>query len=785
MREVNMPTSNSYDWNDNTFWGNIVERKHRIEKATLSGLPCRSVPQTSGPCAEIWSQDSVKTGSTLPALLQNPHVVVDATDRGLGIYPLRLGGRYFLRPSFTIEQGSSLWNTHPQADINPTPDGVERKFLLAPGAGILTGTAPDGVSFEVRTFLPESFPFVLVELTLRNIRNGQILTVTPELLWEPGVQSSDPSGKWIWLQPRQAPVFDEVVCRNNSSAADPQRPDLDTLAGIGVALEGPVGSCPVGGVDCVERTLLTGQAPLVVCDQVFRREEFGRVVLTGTCAPETARELHLTLILGICATPSDFSAQLERWRQLTERDRKQETEYWAEIAGRVRFTCPSPAVNRQVPYSVHNSLFSRSVTDQGRTLFIHGRRDRGYGDCSKIHQSYQMHLPALAAGEDQSVRSELLAYAALQDARGDLARQPRPGSGWHPYIGLYSTANYLLALYRYLCWTGDTSVLDEPVASLVEPGSLQTVFARMLRGADWLLANRWEGVVAPCGWVDAWPVGVKSQSQISIATFMALDRVAQICAYQDRAEEALRYRAAAEALRARILDVFYTSETGLFAEYLFEDGTVAGGREDDFWSVTQIWAALAGLAPDTRGLDLCRKYCLKSGMTMYPETVLRAPYMLKFTDDMDALPVHAVATYGLAAWPELTHLYALAETRYRRPDLALNALERQLPETIHALNPVSSPTYYAEKYLYPYNEPWQCTWGGDPTFIQLLLEGFMGIQAGLDGLVIEPRLPKAWKDGGPLQAHFSFRGEPYKLTVDPNLTVPSNWTLTITTNEKE
>lgn len=750
-----MVKSSSYNWNENTFWSSITNRKHRIEKATLSGIACTYEPETGA-----WRQACSANGSTLPALLQNPYVVVDATDHGLGIYPLPLGGRYFVRPSFTVQLGDFSWNTHPQRETKRETDGFRRNFLLAPGAGILTGDRADGLQYRVCTYLPASFPFILVELALRGCDVDQQVRVIPELLWMPGQRTEQDRGNIIWLQPQEAPVFDEMVCRNNSTAADPQRPNLPVTAGIGLALENPSTA-----LIFQQTGAPAGSGPLVVGDQLFQFDEFQRLQFSAVEPDKTDDGLRLTLILGVCETPESFAEYLEKWRAMKRSAQEQERQYWTNLTSRLTFSSPDPAVDRQVPFSVHNSLFSRSFTDDGRTIFIHGRRDRGYGDCSKIHQSYQMYFPALAAGESESVREELLAFAALQDTRGDLARQPRPGSGWHPYIGLYSTANYLLAVYRYLAWTGDFTLLDEVVESKVEPGDRQTVLDRLVRGAEWLLSNRWQGLIAPCGWVDAWPAGVKSQSQISIATYMALDQLAQIFGRLGHDDAMNRYWAEAEVLRERIMAVYYNPETGLFGEYLFEDGSVAGDQVDDFWSVTQIWAALAGLFPDTRGLDLCREHCLTCGIVMYPETVLQASYMLQFTDEFDDLPIHAVATYGLSAWPELTHLYAIAEARYHRPDQALEAVHKQLPAVIHSANPYCSPTYYAEKYLFPYNDFWQCTWGGDPTFVETLLEGFCGVQADLNSLKIRPALPKSWQGAKPIRVAFIWRGSRLELSI--------------------
>jgi len=153
---------------------------------------------------------------------------------------------------------------------------------------------------------------------------------------------------------------------------------------------------------------------------------------------------------------------------------------------------------------------------------------------------------------------------------------------------------------------------------------------------------------------------------------------------------------------------------------------------------------------------------------MNPEGILTAPYMARFQDTEDDLPMDRNAIWNLAAWPELTHLYALAEICAGRPDLALEAVSKNLPEKAHAENPFAAPFYYPEKYIPPLNVPWLCTWAGDPTLIQVLLEGFFGIKAGLNGLTIEPHLPGAWTGDQLLRARFCYRGAQWEVSIHPS-----------------
>ncbi|HEY8589318.1 MAG TPA: hypothetical protein VIL55_07190 [Naasia sp.] len=443
-----------------------------------------------------------------------------------------------------------------------------------------------------------------------------------------------------------------------------------------------------------------------------------------------------------------------------------ESRYWAEVSGRLTLEVPDDEITRQARYSLHSSLFSRSVDEGGRDFFLHGRRDRGYADAGHLHQSYQMHLPALAAGEYASVRDDIVSYLVLQDSDGWIERAPRPLSGSSVYVGRYTSAHLLLALERYISWTGDHGFLDETVVSSLDPRPL-TVGERVSMAADDLLRHRYRGLVRPCGWADAWNPDVRAQGQISAAAVLGLRAWARVCASTGRTDEHDKYSEGAEAIARAVREILVDDRTGIVAEHLFDD-EVTGGSPDDFWAHTQIWASLAGISGDRRGLDIVARDCLDHGVFIAPESAFDREYVAASTDSTADLPVDSTATWLLARWPEVTHLYALAEIEHESPDAALAAVRAQLPETLHQLDPVCSPWHYAEKYLYPGTRPWLCTWAGDPSLLELLITGFLGFRPEPEGVRIEPRIPTAWA-GGQGRSTWLWRGRPVTVELRPDL----------------
>ncbi len=754
-----------YDWEKNKFWKDTNASLHHGQEGILSSVPCTFDEQ-----AGVWQQACSTECSTLPTFLQNKFTVADVTDHGLGIYPILLNGRYFLRVVFYIKTGNETFCTHDLGDVEGAADAItDRQFSHGPGWATLASSTPKGLHYEVRTYLPQTFPLVVMEVSVSGDSLEGLLEIKPEIVWMPGDAPIQARPGFLWLEPQEASLPDEYFSRNNSAPTDPPRSPEIKLAGLAVALAVP-GAQTMG----FKQISLAGKSSLLLADRRFAASEVELINLPIVKVQAAGSRAHFSLVVGVCETPAEFSKFYETWLSNSASGHLPEKDYWTGVQQRLSFNIPDKAIQHQARFSLHNSLFSRSITSNGRTLFIHGRRDRGYSDCAKIHQTYQLHFAALAAGETTSVRQELMSFSAVQDKNGGIQRQLSPRSGWHPYVGTYNNTNYLLAIYRYLCWSGDFAFLDEKVESLVEPDDRQPVLNHALCAAKWLLNNSWQGVIAPCGWVDAWPAGVKANSQASLATCMAFNRLAQICEYREHDKEAHDLYRAAQELEKNTRDIFFNPQNGLYSEYLFEDGSIEGGNDTDFYSITQVWAVLAGMAQDQRGMDLTREICLKRGIVINPETIAETAYLTKFQDDYNQLPVDRNVTWALATWPELTHLYALAEIKLGRPDLALDAVLRQLPESNHSINPFAAPFFYPEKYIAPFTVPWLCTWAGDPTLIEVLLEGFFGVQPDLQHLNINPHIPAAWKGAGKVGASFCWRGAQYELVVDPAAPAPGN-----------
>ena len=202
-----------------------------------------------------------------------------------------------------------------------------------------------------------------------------------------------------------------------------------------------------------------------------------------------------------------------------------------------------------------------------------------------------MYYPAPLAGTKASVRS--CGPCHVDGRRWSVSFQLRVGGGRHHYDGLYSNAHYIMGVYRYLSMSKDMGFLRETVTN-PRDGAARTLLDTLLMAYDWLEGRKTpQGVMQPCGWLDAWPPAVVAQAQVSFSVLAAYKKLAEILLHIGHAR-AQEVRLSCAALESHIRTRFYNETNGLFAEHLFADGRVRGDEPDDFWVHTQLWSHISG-----------------------------------------------------------------------------------------------------------------------------------------------------------------------------------------------
>lgn len=717
----------AYSWEKNGFYQDIRHRVERLwENVHTDGLEfdCQR---------KMWRQKSVPGKCSVVAFLQNQYLCWDITDRGIGVLPMVDDLRTWFDLSAVIQvdgETVDLREDTVEQEIYYGPGVVERVCVLPQGSVALRFSLPDGADFARITIAAQDFitpvsisPYILLPLEEWKIDEGKILAKVTSY-----------------------PIFDEVAARNNSVTADPLRP-----------LRGKIGGLEIDFFNAVEKSRLALSAFskkfILICDRKFPERGFAKLFLgeTGLSGPAV-----ITIRETAALSPNPAEGRS-----------------WSEVLKEVSFSCQEdPRLERQFYFSMHNSLFSRTFAQSGETMFIHGRPDHGYGDCSKPHQSYQMYFPALLAGKYDWVKSELRAFSILMEEDGGLAFQLKTGGGRHHYDGPYSNAHYLMGLHRYLCFSGDFSFLQETVVC-ERTGKSKSILDCALKAGEWLLQGKTEkGVMKPCGWLDAWPPSVTAQAQISFTVYHAFMKLADILQYIGHSKADFYFREA-EQLKEKIKLIFYNPTTGLYGEHLFADGSVRGGDLEDFWVHTQVWANICGIENRQEPLEICERYCRANGVRVIPDSGMESDYIEASTDGLSDLSAGSTATWLLAAWPELTNLFALSWARAGNSQKAYETVCSQLPETLYRKFKTAAPFYYAEKYLYPYGLPWLCTWAGDPTLIEYFICGLLGVQFTLKGYTVSPKIPESFHHKN-VNARFLWRGQRVEISTDRQGNLCSN-----------
>lgn len=762
-----------YLWEENEFYNDIRTRIEDLWKYVNTGNMVFDEKE------QKWKQKSAIGKCSFVSYLQNEFLCWDVTDRGVGIIPMI----YDIRSYFDI---SAIVTTETKTyDLR----NEEQEFYFAPGKAERVYHLPEGCISFIFT-LPIGAAFAQIKIESRSDCN--IFSVSPYFLI--CAQQINVSTNGFTAKMKHVQILDETVSRNNSVTADPLRSVKGKTGELEIQTELQIEHTEYLNADIdtstdnetstntdikietsIDKEKNTNTEVLLVCDRALPAGDFLRVFMSKF-ERNHAIQIKILERSSVDETDSDCKDRTSKDNNSKNKNDKEnyckksnckKSDYkdWEEVLGNVHFRCSeNKKLEHQFRYSLHNSLFSRTLTEQNETMFIHGRPDHGYGDCSKIHQSYQMYFPALLVGEYESVKSELRAFSILMEADGELSFQLKVGGGKHHYDGPYSNAHYIMGIYRYLSMSGDFPFLEEVIVCQSD-GKEKTILSCLLLAAEWLQKRKTkEGVMKPCGWLDAWPPTVTAQAQISFTVYHAFSKLTEILVYCNH-EQAAFYEKEMKELEVNIKKIFYDNKMKIYAEHLFQDGSVRGADIEDFWVHTQIWANISQIENDKLPLKLCQQHCLKDGMTVMPESAILTDYITSSTDGLSDLNVGSTATWLLAAWPELTNLFALCCVRAGDYELAYQAVCSQLPEQLYEKYKTAAPFYYAEKYLYPYGLPWLCTWAGDPTLIEYIVEGLFGVQFTLENFTVSPMIPKSFLNKE-LFLKFLWRGKVIEVSTD-------------------
>ena len=377
-----------------------------------------------------------------------------------------------------------------------------------------------------------------------------------------------------------------------------------------------------------------------------------------------------------------------------------------------------------------------------------------------------------------AVRERMVLMLSAQDSTGGAQPEVRPWSHvpgkMKPTPAHHYRSDDCLWFFNsvpvYVAESGDVDFYDL-VVPYADKGK-GTVFAHLRRALEFNLERTGKHGL-PCGlladWNDCLKLGYKGESVfVTFQVRMGLDIFAGIADTLGRAKDAAWARAELKKLDAKIQKVCWDGEWFIWA--IGEDGTVFGtkkAKEGKIYINTQCWAILSGAATDAQmekslasmqkllasdyGVALCNPPFDKT-----PVKVMRAVLFNPGTKENGGIFSH---TQSWAVLAEIARGDGDQAYRYYRSFMPAaqndQAEIREIEPYVHcqSTHAESSKKFGASRV------PWL---SGTASWAHYTATQFiLGIRPQVDGLVVDPCIPKSWTG---FSVKRTFRG--LKLEID-------------------
>jgi len=447
--------------------------------------------------------------------------------------------------------------------------------------------------------------------------------------------------------------------------------------------------------------------------------------------------------------------------------------YWEDFLNNLQVDVPDEHVNAMI--NIWNQYQSKTTFDWSRfaSLMYNTGTGRGIGfrDTSQDTIGVSHAIPCqvkdkiklLAKNMYEDGHSYHLFFPTVE--KGD----PKKYSDDHLWI--------INAVYSYICETGDAGILNE-TCKYIE-GSSGAIYEHLAKAIDYTMNN-----LGPHGFprmfyadwndclndIDKYGKG----ESIFVAMFLcwSLKQMEALAKCLDKNEDIKLFRKIYQDIKDKINEIAWDGEWYIRA---FTDtgrpiGSKNSGEEGRIHLNSQSWAVLSGVA-DAGRAKKCMDSVNKHLDTEYGIKLVTPPYTSS-PDDVGSLINYppGIKENG-AVFCHANTWAIIAECMLKRPENAYEYYDKLLPSKVS--KKIGVGLYRVEPYVYsqfifgpdhPQFGRGSHSWltGTSTWMFHAFTQYILGIRPEIDGLIIDPCIPKTW-DG--FKALRKFRGAVYNIEV--------------------
>jgi len=500
-------------------------------------------------------------------------------------------------------------------------------------------------------------------------------------------------------------------------------------------------------------------------------------VLQSTVTLQPGETKQFVVVSGITENKNEIPSLVKRFRSvdLAKKELSEIKAYWKRHLEQVWIETPDPKMNLMVNLWGKYQLYA--ITHWRGTSHYHGAEGgQGYRDtCQDVEGLLSSDLEAARAKLERLIFYQYEsghAVSGFSEVEGTWENQGVAGvikkadvAVWLPY-----------SVVAYVKETGDTEFLKK-VIPFHDKGEA-TVYEHILRSVRYIYSARGQHglpLIGHADWNDAYDhVGNKGKGEsiwLGMALVRACKHVKELAEFLGDTAVAHEMQEKSDELTAIINEVGWDGSWYLAA--FNDDGRRIGSQENKEGKVplnSQTWAILSGVVPPDRLQRLLDKIDHYLDTPYGPALFL--PSYTTFNPGIGRVSSFAPGTKENAAvFSHACAFKVVADCTIKRADQAYDTFSKLLPiseaKQDHEKYKVE-PYVWAEYVVGPgsadrFGEG-SFTWntGTTPWMYVAATEWILGARRDFQGLLIDPCIPKTWKEA---KIRRPFRGAIYEITI--------------------